>query len=171
MSDWPRVKVSEVCNKIVDCVNRTAPVVDHATMFRMIRTTNIRHGRIDLTNCKHVDEPTFRRWTRRAPVEDGDVILTREAPIGEVGFVRNIDSVFLGQRIMQFKPDPEKVDPRFLFFSFRSPELQHQFAMHDGSGSVVSHIRVADCFNFLVPLPPLSEHPSLPTSLRHRPPL
>lgn len=123
----------------------------------MIRTTNVRDGRIDLSECRCVEEATYERWTRRAKVLDGDVILTREAPIGEVGFVTGLGSVFLGQRIMQFRPDPSKIEPRYLYYAFRSPDLQHQFGMHDGSGSVVSHIRVADCHEFKVSAPPLSQ--------------
>lgn len=157
MGEWPRVKVKDVCCLIVDCINRTAPVVDYETHYRMIRTTNVRNGRIDLSNCRYVDEVTFKKWTRRAVVNNGDVILTREAPIGEVGYVKDMGCVFLGQRTMQYRADPEKIDPRYLFFAFRSPELQYQFGSHDGSGSVVSHIRVADCHEFMVPLPPKKE--------------
>ncbi len=71
----------------------------------MIRTTNVRDGRIDLSDCKFVDEITFLHWTRRAKVQDGDVILTREAPIGEIGFIKELGDVFLGQRIMQYRAD------------------------------------------------------------------
>ncbi|MBD9371343.1 restriction endonuclease subunit S [Rhizobium sp. ARZ01] len=85
---------------------------------------------------------------------DGDVILTREAPIGEVGYVSGLGTVFLGQRLMQYRPDPRKIVPRYLYYTFRSPDLQQQFGAHDGSGSVVSHIRVADCHEFKVSLPP-----------------
>lgn len=123
----------------------------------MIRTTNVRDGRIDLSECRYVDETTYERWTRRAKVLNGDVILTREAPIGEVGFVKELGPVFLGQRIMQFRSDPTKIEPRYLYYAFRSPDLQHQFGMHDGSGSVVSHIRVADCHEFKVSVPPLRQ--------------
>lgn len=139
---------------IVDCVNRTAPIVEGPTPYRMIRTTNVRNGRIDLSSCRFVDEPTYETWTRRAKVLNGDIVLTREAPIGEVGFVWNLGSVFLGQRIVQYRPDPAKISPRYLYYAFRSSELQHQFGSHEGSGSVVSHIRVADCHEFKVPLPP-----------------
>ena len=41
-SDWPLVAVEDVCELIVDCVNKTAPVVPTATPYRMIRTTNVK---------------------------------------------------------------------------------------------------------------------------------
>lgn len=123
----------------------------------MIRTTNIRDGRIDLSTCRYVERDTYERWTRRAKVKNGDILLTREAPIGEIGFVQGLGDVFLGQRIMQYRADRTKVLPRFLYYSFRSPDLQHQFGTHEGSGSVVSHIRVADCHDFEVNIPPLAE--------------
>ncbi|MCW7536279.1 restriction endonuclease subunit S [Aquabacterium sp. A7-Y] len=156
-SEWPLVPVADCCDLIVDCVNKTAPVVDLQTPYKMIRTTNVRRGFIDLTDCKFVDESTFRTWTRRAAVLDGDVVLTREAPIGEVGLVRGNQTIFLGQRLMQYRANKSVLDPRFLCYSFLSPQLQHQFGAHEGSGSVVSHIRVGDCSKFKIPLPPLSK--------------
>lgn len=141
---------------IVDCVNKTAPVVEGPTPYRMIRTTNIRNGRIDLSECRYVDEATYAKWTRRAELRSGDVLLTREAPIGEVGLVIEPDGLFLGQRVMQYRANPRVIAPRFLLYSFLSPALQHQFGSHEGSGSVVSHIRVGDCFKFKVRLPPLA---------------
>lgn len=156
-SDWPLVAVEDVCELIVDCVNKTAPVVPTATPYRMIRTTNVRNGRIDLNDCRCVEQETYDKWTRRARLQAGDVILTREAPIGEVGLVKEYEGVFLGQRLMQYRANPKLLDSRFLLYSFLSPALQHQFGSHEGSGSVVSHIRVGDCFKFKLRLPPLSE--------------
>lgn len=160
-AEWPLVAVEEVCDLIVDCVNKTAPVSLSATSFRMIRTTNVRNGRIDLADCRYVDQETYEKWTRRARLQFGDVILTREAPIGEVGFVKEYEGVFLGQRLMQYRANPEVLDARFLLYSFLSPELQNQFGSHEGSGSVVSHIRVGDCFKFKLRLPPLREQKSI----------
>lgn len=154
-SEWPVVTVDEVCELIVDCVNKTAPVVTYATPYRMIRTTNIRKGRISLESCRYVDEDTYKKWTRRAKLQYGDVLLTREAPIGEIGFVDVPEGLFLGQRVMQYRADVRVLHPRFLHYSFLSPSLQHQFDSHEGSGSVVSHIRVGDCFKFKISLPPL----------------
>ena len=153
--EWPTVEIDQVCDLIVDCVNKTAPVVELPTQYRMIRTTNIRNGRIDLSSCRFVDQPTYAKWTRRATLQYGDVLLTREAPIGEVGFVIEPEGLFLGQRVMQYRANPAVLSPRFLHYSFLSLALQHQFGSHEGSGSVVSHIRVGDCFKFKIKLPPL----------------
>jgi type I restriction enzyme, S subunit len=154
-SEWPLVTIDDVCELIVDCVNKTAPVVKGPTPYRMIRTTNIRNGRIDLNECRFVDEATYTKWTRRAELQFGDVLLTREAPIGEVGLVLEPKGLFLGQRVMQYRAKAHLLSPRFLLYSFLSPTLQHQFGSHEGSGSVVSHIRVGDCFKFKLKLPPL----------------
>jgi len=154
--EWPIVEVKQICELIVDCVNKTAPVVSEKTPYRMIRTTNIRNGRVNLEECRYVDKTTFEKWTRRAKLQFGDVVLTREAPIGEAGFITEPENLFLGQRVMQYRANPAILAPRFLLYAFRSPLLQHQFGSHEGSGSVVSHIRVGDCYKFKIPLPPLS---------------
>ncbi|MDR6357926.1 type I restriction enzyme S subunit [Pseudomonas psychrotolerans] len=156
-SKWPILPVDQLCELIVDCVNKTAPIIGEKTPYRMIRTTNVRNGRIDLGGFKYASQDTYEKWTRRAKLQKGDVILTREAPIGEVGFVQESDGVFLGQRLMQYRANKELLEPRFLLYSFLSPALQNQFKSHEGSGSVVSHIRVGDCFKFELSVPPLPE--------------
>jgi type I restriction enzyme S subunit len=159
--EWKRVAVDEVCELIVDCVNKTAPVVEGLTPYKMLRTTNIKGGRIDREECRHVSKETFVKWTRRADVRRGDVILTREAPLGEVGYVDFDDTVFLGQRLMQYRPNPALLEPRYLLYSFLSKDLQNQFGAHEGSGSTVSHIRVGDCSKFQLSLPPLAEQKAI----------
>jgi len=156
-NDWKRVVISDVCELIVDCVNKTAPVVETPTPFKMIRTPNIKNGRVNTDSCRYVEENTYIKWTRRAEVRRGDVLLTREAPLGEVGIVNTDEKVFLGQRVMQYRVNSDLLDKDFLLYSFLSSDLQHQFSMHEGSGSVVSHIRVGDCLKFELNLPPLME--------------
>ncbi len=123
----------------------------------MIRTTNIKNGRIDLTGCRSVSKETFERWTKRAKVLKGDILLTREAPMGEVGRVNFDESVFLGQRVVQYRANPKRLTSEYLLYSFLSPDLQYQFRRYDSSGSTVSHIRVPDCQKFEIPLPALEE--------------
>ncbi len=154
-ASWPRKSVADVCELIIDCVNKTAPTVVDPTPFKMIRTTNVRSGWIDVTNVKYVTKETFEKWTRRGKPKPGDVILTREAPLGEVGLLRSGEHVFLGQRLVMYRADPDKLDNRFLLYSFLSDDLQGQIRSL-GSGATVEHMRVPDCEKLTLRVPPLS---------------
>ena len=140
---WHEYGIDEVCELIVDCVNRTAPVVDHETPYKMIRTSNVRDGWIDMSDARNVTKDTYESWTRRAVPRQGDVVLTREAPLGEVGLIRTDDPVFLGQRTVMYRTNLEKMLPHFLFYSLLSQDVQAQIQAF-GFGSTVSHMRVPD---------------------------
>jgi type I restriction enzyme S subunit len=120
----------------------------------MIRTTNIRNGFIDTQNVRYVDEATFQRWTRRGAPRPRDVVLTREAPLGEVGIVRTNERLFLGQRTIMYRADRRRVDPYFLMYAMLGPLVQGQIRGY-GSGSTVEHMRLPDCLNLRLLLPPL----------------
>ncbi|MGM0945232.1 MAG: restriction endonuclease subunit S [Bacteroidota bacterium] len=148
------VEIDEVCNEIVDCLNRTAPKVEYETPYKMIRTSNVRNGRIDLEDVFHVDEPTYKKWTRRLTPKKGDIILTREAPLGEVGILKTNDKVFLGQRTVMYRANPDVCDNRFLFYSLIAPYCQAKIKAF-GSGSTVEHMKVPDSKKIKLKLPPL----------------
>ncbi|MDL2200630.1 restriction endonuclease subunit S [Halopseudomonas aestusnigri] len=153
--EWGEVVIGELCETIIDCVNKTAPVVDFPTPYKMIRTTNVRDGWISLHSVKYVDHATYLLWTRRQTPKKGDVILTREAPLGEVGMLRSDDKVFLGQRLVSYRVNPKKLDNRFLLYAFQGDCLRAQIKAL-GSGSTVEHMRVPDAKNLKVFLPPLA---------------
>lgn len=153
---WQRVSVAEVCESIVDCVNKTAPTVNEPTPYKMIRSTNVKKGWVNFSDVKYVTKETFDRWTRRQIPLKGDVILTREAPLGEVGMLRSNDHAFLGQRLVAYRADPAKLDNRFLLYTFQGHDVQAQIKGL-GSGATVEHMRVPDCEKLTFLLPSLSE--------------
>ena len=152
--NWQSVCIKDVCDSIVDCVNKTAPIVDWETPYKMIRTTNVKSGWVNLAGVRYVSEETYVKWTRRDVPKKGDVILTREAPLGEVGMIRSEDTIFLGQRLVQYRANRTKLDNRFLLYAFQSDDLQGQIKSF-GSGSTVEHMRVPDCEKLMLQLPPL----------------
>lgn len=150
---WPMKKVSDLCAFAIDCVNKTAPVVDYETKFKMIRTTNIKDGFVHLDSVKYVTEETFLKWTRRSKPQYGDVILTREAPVGQVGrFTSQDQNVFLGQRLFHYRPLTEVLDWNFLAYALMSPDVQGRL-QGMGFGATVDHIRVGDAENLEIPCP------------------
>jgi type I restriction enzyme, S subunit len=63
---WEKLRISEVCELIVDCVNKTATTVDVKTPYRMVRTSNIRDGKLKLDNARYVDRETYDIATAKA---------------------------------------------------------------------------------------------------------
>lgn len=163
---WPLRPVSELCEFAVDCVNKTAPVVDFATPYKMIRTTNVKGGFIDIEDVRYVTKDTFETWTRRSRPRFGDVILTREAPVGEVGRCTfgEEENIFLGQRLFHYRPDPKKLDWNFLAYVLQSPEVQGR--LHGRSfGATVAHVKVGDAESLLIPYPSLEVQQKIGTVL------
>ena len=159
---WPFKPLSELCLLAVDCVNKTAPVVDYPTPYKMIRTTNVKRGFIDVDTVRYVTEETFQSWTRRSRPRFGDVILTREAPVGEVGRCTfdDIQNIFLGQRLFQYRPDPQLLDWNYLAYVLQSPLVQNK--LHGVSfGATVPHIKVGDAENLEIPCPSLDVQKSI----------
>jgi len=152
---WLQACIDDLCESVVDCLNRTAPITDAETPYKMIRTTNVRDGWINLSGVNCVDLRTFEKWTRRQIPQKGDIILTREAPLGEVGMIRSDDNVFLGQRLVSYRVNKEKADNRFILYAFQDGFVKSQIKAF-GSGSTVEHMRVPDSKKLIVNLPPLS---------------
>lgn len=153
---WLTKPLSSLCLLAIDCVNKTAPVVDGPTPYKMIRTTNVKRGFIDVETCRYVTEQTFEQWTRRSRPMYGDVVLTREAPVGEVGRCTfpETEQIFLGQRLFQYRPNPELLDWNYLAYVLQSPVVQNK--LHGVSfGATVPHIKVGDAEHLEIPCPPL----------------
>lgn len=146
---WEICSIADVCDQIVDCVNKTAQESETPTPFIMIRTSNIRHGRISLEKIKFVDEATYAVWTRRSVPQRGDILFTREAPMGEAGMVTGNDKIFLGQRIMQYRFNITAMNPIFALHQMQSFFFLRQIERL-GKGSTVKHLTVPDCFEFKV---------------------
>jgi type I restriction enzyme S subunit len=104
----------------------------------------------------HISEATYQHWSRRCPPQPGDVLFTREAPMGEVGLVETGMRICMGQRMMLLRTFPDLIDPQFLLLALRDPAFQHRM-IRAAVGSTVKHLRVGDVEALMVPIPPLEE--------------
>ncbi|MFJ9209774.1 hypothetical protein [Streptomyces sp. NPDC102264] len=160
-----RVPVSAVCRAIVDCVNKTAPVSAETTPYKMIRTSNIRNGEVDLTDAFSVEKEVFTEWNRRGAPRPGDVLFTREAPLGQVGMLRSNEKVFLGQRIMLYRADESRIRKELLLFNFLGSHMNRQLRLL-GAGSLHEHMRVGDGLKLQVFCPPPDQQNALITQIQ-----
>ena len=64
------------------------------------------------------------------------------------------DRVFLGQRIVSYRTDSNKLNNKFLLHAFQSNNVQSQIKAF-ASGSTVQHMRVPDTKVLRIPIPSL----------------
>jgi type I restriction enzyme S subunit len=150
---WTWASAVQACEQVVDCHNKTAPYT--STGIPLVRTTNIKDGRLLLDDTRYVDQPTYDFWSRRCPPEPGDVLFTREAPMGEAGIIPPGVKLCLGQRTMLMRPSPA-ISSSFLLSALLSPVVK-DLIDRVAVGSGVKHLRVGDVERLPVPLPPVAE--------------
>lgn len=149
--------------EIVDCEHKTAPIVD-SSIYRSIRTTDIKNGIIDYNNANCIEYETYLEWTKRAIPESHDIILAREAPVGEVGWIREENQVCLGQRTVLIKVIRDDVSKRFLLYYLINPETKYELQVQS-VGSVVSHLNMKNIRAFSISLPPIPEQKAIASVL------
>jgi type I restriction enzyme, S subunit len=117
--------LSDLCLLIVDCEHKTAPLSTDG--YPSIRTPNVGRGRLELDDVNRVNAATYKAWTKRAVPQPNDLIIAREAPVGNVAIIQQHEEVCLGQRTVLVRPDPAKVDPAFLCYFLLGDYVQSRF--------------------------------------------
>jgi type I restriction enzyme S subunit len=144
----------DLCSLIADCPHSTPVWTDSG--FIVIRNQNIKNGRLDLSTPSYTDAENFAYRTRRAKPVTGDIIFTREAPMGEVCLVPKGLECCVGQRQVLLRPNPAVADGRFLLYALQSPQVQHEIGWSEGTGSTVSNVRIPVLEALRIPFPPLA---------------
>lgn len=148
-----------VLRSLVDCEHKTAPYTAD-TEWRILRTSAVRNGAINWEGSYTTDEASYRKWTSRAVPEPGDVIFTREAPVGEAAVIPAEVNVALGQRTVLMKVRREVMDPQFLVHQIYggSPRARINVATQ---GSTVGHFNMDDIGWMRVSVPDLKRQREL----------
>jgi len=161
-SNWQWAPLLAVMNLIVDCHNKTAPY--ESTGVKLLRTTNIRNGKVILAGCKYVTEETYKYWSKRCVPLDGDILYTREAPVGEVAIIPKGEKLCMGQRMMLLRPFHELIDNQFILYALMAPGFLMRL---EGAqkGAMVKHLRVGDVESAMIALPPILEQKAIVTKI------
>jgi type I restriction enzyme S subunit len=161
--DWEYLPLSELCDVVVDCKNRTCPFIE--TGYPVIRTTNIKDGQLIWDDMKYTDHESYIEWTKRELPIPGDVIITREAPLGEILVIPEDITPCLGQRTMHFRTNRSKLSPYFLQYMVMSNSMQ-TYMNNIASGSTVKHLRVDELKELHIPTPSIPEQIRIEKALR-----
>jgi type I restriction enzyme S subunit len=121
----------------------------------LITASHVRNGKIDpSTGPQFLSQSTYANWMRRGWPEVGDVVMTTEAPLGEVGQLGDAH-VALAQRLILLKADKDRVLPTFLAYALRAPSFQALLRQH-ATGTTALGIKAERLRSLRVPIPSMS---------------
>lgn len=141
--------IRELCDIVADCPHSTPKWTSDGKI--VVRNNNIKNGYIDLSNPSYTDAENFEKRIKRAIPQYGDIIITREAPMGEVGMVPEDVECCLGQRMVLLRVNKKICDKYYFLYSLQTKYVQHQISWSEGTGTTVSNLRIPHLERIKIP--------------------
>ena len=148
---WCSSKTIDVM-KIIDYRGRTPPYVENG--IHHIRSANIKNGKIIWKKIKFVSEETYQKYMTRGIPKEGDILLTTEAPLGEVTLIPK-EKFCLAQRLILLRCN-EIIFHKFMLYQIMSPNFQ-RYLTGKKTGTVVTGISSKNFKSLETLIPPLPE--------------
>lgn len=149
MGDWKQYKLKDVLDTLIDYRGKTP----RKTMsgVPLITAKIIKNGRIDTPN-EFIAIEDYNSWMVRGFPKVGDVVLTTEAPLGEVAQLAD-ENVALAQRVVTLRGKTDVLDNTYLKYFFLSHVGQQRLKARE-TGTTVTGIKQSELREVLVDCPP-----------------
>ena len=123
----------DVCD-YVDYRGKTPTKTDSGVF--LVTAKNVKDGYIDYgASQEYISEDDYEEVMHRGKPEIGDVLITTEAPCGNVAQVNRAD-IALAQRIIKYRGQSNIVDNTYLKYYLLSPEFQNILNAKSSGGTV-----------------------------------
>ena len=139
MSERKTRKLEEIVTRFIDYRGKTPTKTDSGVP--LITAKIVKDGGLS-PYTEYIADGSYYDWMTRGIPEKNDVIITTEAPLGEVALMPE-GQVALAQRIIVMHTNPEECDSIYLKY-FLQWEVGKQCVLNKQSGSTVFGIRSAE---------------------------
>lgn len=153
-SEWKTEKLGNLLECLLDYRGKTPKKSTHGIV--LITAKVVKNGRIDFSKVEYISESTYKEWMRRGLPKIGDILITTEAPLGEVAQLTTMAKIALAQRIIALRGKEGVLDNTFLKYALMSPFCQKQIKSRE-TGTTVFGIKQAELLETIIPLPPYFE--------------
>lgn len=151
---WKIMGLKKSLASIVDYRGKTPEKVEQGVF--LVTARNIKNGFIDYSLSKeYVEKDLYLDIMSRGLPEIGDVLLTTEAPLGEIAQIDKTD-IALAQRIIKFRGKKDVINNTFLKYFMLSRSFQDSLYTYS-SGSTAIGIKAERLSYLKVAVPPLEE--------------
>ncbi|MEY8378885.1 restriction endonuclease subunit S [Lachnospiraceae bacterium 56-18] len=135
--DWEQRKLIDVCD-YVDYRGKTPTKIDCGIF--LVTAKNVKAGYIDYESSKeYISEDNYEEVMHRGKPKIGDVLITTEAPCGNVAQVDS-SNIALAQRIIKYRGHKNEIDNTYLKHYMLAPHFQ-KLLFEKSSGGTVQGIK------------------------------
>lgn len=149
-SEWPVLPLEKCLDALIDYRGKTPEKT--ASGVPLVTAKVIKAGRIE-EPTEFIAVEAYDAWMRRGIPRAGDVVLTTEAPLGEVAQLGN-ERVALAQRVVTLRGKAGLLDNTFLRYLLQTDEMQSQLAAR-ATGTTVLGIKQSELRKVEIALPPI----------------
>jgi len=153
-TEWSQAKVGQVTHRVTKGTTPTTVggrFVDAGIVFVKVESITD-DGRFDTTKFAYIDEPT-NSLLSRSVLHEHDILFTIAGTIGRVAMVpRAILPANTNQAVAIVRPNPDLVEPRFLYYALRD-ELRVRHAYTRVVQSVQANFSLTELSELEIPLP------------------
>lgn len=160
MSEWREYILKDIIDTFIDYRGKTPQKSESG--IPLVTAKVVKSGKI-LTPNEFITEDEYEAWMTRGYPKENDVVLTTEAPLGEVALIKD-ENIALAQRIITMRGDPEIVSNVFLKYYFQSVQGQYELNSR-ASGTTVFGIKASVLRKAPVLLPELEEQHAIASVL------
>ena len=159
-NNWKTYKLEEVLDALIDYRGKTPKKKNFG--IPLITAKIVKQGKI-LEPTEFISVEDYNGWMTRGMPKIGDVVLTTEAPLGEVAQLKD-SNIALAQRIVTLRGKKDFLDNGYLKYFLQSKEGQKRLVARE-SGTTVSGIKQSELRKVLIDFPSYIEQKSIASIL------
>ncbi len=160
MSTWEIKELGEVLKLVIDHRGKTPKKLGfkdfHDNGYPVLSAKHVKTDiLVNKENIRFANNEMYKKWMK-VEVEKGDLVLTSEAPLGEVFYLDGKTKYVLGQRVFGLRVNQNIINPLYLLSWLASNK--GQVALKErASGSTVIGIKQSELLKIKVDIPTIEQ--------------
>ena len=153
-SEFAKKSLSECIELIIDCRGKTPKKLggDWSKQgYRALSAKNVKtSGLVQESTIRRIDKKLYRKWMKEE-VNRGDILLTSEAPLGQVMLWNSDEKIVLSQRLFAIRSN-QYLDSAYLYYYMTSEKYQHELESRS-TGTTVLGIKQTQLVQTVIKYP------------------
>ena len=150
-----RIAIKSIC-EVYDGPHATPKKTENGPIYLGIDAIT-EDGMLDPSQYAHLSEDDYVKWTKRVILQENDIVFSYEATLGRYALIPKDFYGCLGRRLAIVRNISDKINIKWLYYYFKSPEWTSFIKNQTVKGSTVDRISIESFPEYTVPLIPLEE--------------